>query len=313
MSAHKLLLGQDRNESFPTILLNGTGDVEHYGYEKQEEVPGVFNLTFSKTPLSDSSNGGKRYLLRLINTSFDTTFVFTIDNHWLEVISTDFVPITPYRTHYILIGIGQRYNVIVEASPDMGKDERGNKKPAPENFWIRTFVADKCGTAPTNPELGDRYANTGILTYNINNEDTPQTERWPDISKKCEDEPYNLLRPVLPWKVGPPANGRALGGEQFNIGFEGDPNKDPGFKERYSDFPVAKFSLQRSGNRLFSPLQIDWDDPTIEHLNDPVSTLPQKWIVVPENFTEEHWVYTAKHIAYSGGTLTVISLRSTLC
>lgn len=50
---------------------------------------------------------GKRYLLRLINTSVDTTFVFSIDNHWLEVISADFVPIHPYKVDHIVIGIGR--------------------------------------------------------------------------------------------------------------------------------------------------------------------------------------------------------------
>jgi hypothetical protein len=39
----------------------------------------------------------------------DTTFIFTIDDHMLEVIEADFVPIEPYNTTNILVGIGMRW------------------------------------------------------------------------------------------------------------------------------------------------------------------------------------------------------------
>lgn len=44
--------------------------------------------------------------MRLINTSVDTTFVFTIDDHEFWVMSSDFVPIKPYKTNHVVIGIG---------------------------------------------------------------------------------------------------------------------------------------------------------------------------------------------------------------
>lgn len=56
-------------------------------------------------------NQGRRYLLRLINTSVDTTFVFTIDNHWLKVIAADFVPIHPYVVDHVVVGIGRITNL----------------------------------------------------------------------------------------------------------------------------------------------------------------------------------------------------------
>ena len=49
---------------------------------------------------------GKVYLLRLINTSLDTTLIFSIDGHNITVIGSDFVPITPYETNAVLVGIG---------------------------------------------------------------------------------------------------------------------------------------------------------------------------------------------------------------
>jgi hypothetical protein len=45
-----------------------------------------------------------RHVLNLDST--ESTFIFTIDDHMLQVISSDFVPIKPYYNESILIGIG---------------------------------------------------------------------------------------------------------------------------------------------------------------------------------------------------------------
>ena len=50
---------------------------------------------------------GKRYLLRLINASTESGFIFSIDNHLLEIIDTDFVPIHPFKNESIHIAIGE--------------------------------------------------------------------------------------------------------------------------------------------------------------------------------------------------------------
>lgn len=73
------------------ILLNGTGTWNG------ETPNGKYTLHFTK---------GRRYLLRLINTSVDTSFVFAIENHKIQVISADFVPIVPYMTDHVVVGIG---------------------------------------------------------------------------------------------------------------------------------------------------------------------------------------------------------------
>lgn len=49
---------------------------------------------------------GKRYLLQLINASADASFIFAIDNHDLLVIAADLVPIEPYVTDSVFLGIG---------------------------------------------------------------------------------------------------------------------------------------------------------------------------------------------------------------
>lgn len=50
---------------------------------------------------------GKKHVLRLINGAAGTAFVFSIDNHNLTVIESDFVPIEPYTTTSLNIGIGE--------------------------------------------------------------------------------------------------------------------------------------------------------------------------------------------------------------
>ena len=49
---------------------------------------------------------GKRILLRLINASTDTAYIFSIDDHELEIIGADLVPVKPYRKTHLYIGIG---------------------------------------------------------------------------------------------------------------------------------------------------------------------------------------------------------------
>lgn len=64
---------------------------------------------------------GTSYRLRLVNGAADTHFRFTIDNHILTVISNDLVPIAPYNTTDLSIGMGQRYDVIVKATETTGQ------------------------------------------------------------------------------------------------------------------------------------------------------------------------------------------------
>jgi FtsP/CotA-like multicopper oxidase with cupredoxin domain len=53
------------------------------------------------------ANKGAKYRLRIVNAAIDTHWKFTIDNHTLTVIAMDLVPIEPYTTTYINIGMGQ--------------------------------------------------------------------------------------------------------------------------------------------------------------------------------------------------------------
>ncbi|KAF2271885.1 uncharacterized protein EI97DRAFT_497001 [Westerdykella ornata] len=59
---------------------------------------------------------GMRHRLRLINTGFNNHVHVKLEDHPFEVIAVDFTAIEPYVTDSLSIGIGQRYDVIIEAN-----------------------------------------------------------------------------------------------------------------------------------------------------------------------------------------------------
>ena len=259
----------------PDILLNGRGNVTNYNNKIRNttEVKPPYQITF------DGPKKGrydKKYLMRIINTSFDTTFIFSIDNHMLEVVSADFVPIQPYKNQSILIGIGQRYNVIVEAKPQLTPD---TGLLAPDgNYWIRTQVAP-CFQMQKG---SDGYEKTGILRYNNLSTAYPTTQPWKKVPTTCRDEDYEKLHPILQWQVQrPPVNGPLGGdGEQFDVWRDGS-----GAGSSY--YPLATWSLGE--NDGFSPLRVDYGNPTFFHLDNKGPWDPL-WNIVPENFTNKDWV-----------------------
>lgn len=81
----------------PTLdnaLINGTNIYEDGGHR--------YNVSFT---------AGSSYRIRLVNGAVDTHFKFMIDNHTMTVIASDLVPIQPYTTKVLDIGMGQRYDV----------------------------------------------------------------------------------------------------------------------------------------------------------------------------------------------------------
>lgn len=234
-------------------------------------VPTPYTITFDRP----TKGRAKRYLLRLINVSFESTFVFSIDNHLLQVVGADFVPIHPYFNTSVLIGIGQRYHVIITADPEANP---GSPIPEDGNFWIRTWRAD-CFRFPQSTTKG--YERAGILRYNATSEALPTSSSWGpnpygNISCRCSDETYSSLRPILPWTVGPAANAPPdQVGESFAVQLQNSPDI----------FPLALFAV---GADEFIPLEIDYSNPTFLKLG-----YGGKWddrsVVIPENYTETDW------------------------
>ena len=249
--------------------MNGTGNVTRYNNAVRPgpglEIPPPYTIYFTRA---------KRYLLRLINTSFDSTFVFSIDNHKLQIVHADFVPIKSYDNTSVLIGIGQRYHVIVEAKPQRNQD---GDPPEEENFWIRTWKAECFGFNQKKASPG--YERAGILRYSEGSQ-PPTSTPWAGVALRCSDETYDSLIPILPWTVGPPHNvpdGKRFG-EDFTV--QGATPKAVTY------FPFARLSM---GGDNFNPLKINFGNPTFLNLNNTKNWNPL-WVVFPEDYTSEDWV-----------------------
>ena len=263
----------------PSILLNGRGNVTRYsGVPSTVEPLKPYTLQF----VNQTDPGPKRYLLRIINTSYLSTFVFSIDNHYLTVVSADFVPIHPYSNTSILVGIGQRYNVIVEAAPQLNLQ---GDIPTDGNFWIRTYVAF-CGRPPPSNDCSELnghpagYEQSGILRYNSSSKSDPRSQPWRHMSCACSDETYTSLRPVVPWYVGSASNGA---GQEFDV-ILNNTARDKGVPYR-----LANFALQPPNAPFFNPLQIDYGQPTFLYLNQ-TSGWNSSLVIIPEDFTDNDWV-----------------------
>ncbi|KAI0472684.1 multicopper oxidase [Xylariaceae sp. FL0804] len=152
-------------------LINGL-NVSPYGGSR-------FNTTFEP---------GKSYRLRLVNTAMDSFFKFSIDNHTMTVIAADFVPIEPYETNIVSIGIGQRYDVVVKADQSAA---------AAGGYWMRAIPQTTCSSNAMTLNI------TGIVSYSGADAGAgePQTEMW-QYADNCDDEPMTSLVPYVALDAG---------------------------------------------------------------------------------------------------------------
>ena len=148
----------------PTLdngLLNGTNV---YG-----DLGSRFNMTFTE---------GESHRIRLVNGAIDTHFKFMIDNHNLTVIAMDLVPIVPYTTTVLSIGMGQRYDVIVNATETAG------------NYWMRAIPQTACSDNDNADNI------KGIVKYDSSDSTEPTTSAY-TYTDSCDDEDVSDLVPYL--------------------------------------------------------------------------------------------------------------------
>lgn len=73
---------------------------------------------------------------------------FTIDNHEMTIIANDFVPIVPYKTTMVTLGVGQRSDVLVFAN---GSDT--------DAVWMRSDIDPVCSVSHQPHALAAIYYN----------------------------------------------------------------------------------------------------------------------------------------------------------
>lgn len=159
-----------------TGLINGTNTFDCSSSSDPNCIGGgkKFETTFE---------AGKKYLIRVINSAVDGHFEFSIDGHSLTVIGNDLVPIVPYQTDSLLVSIGQRYDVIVEANA------------VADNYWLRAGWVTACSTNANPANI------TGIIRYDSTSTAEP-TSTGITVGTYCGDEPLASLVPYLALNVG---------------------------------------------------------------------------------------------------------------
>ncbi|UKZ91485.1 uncharacterized protein TrAFT101_006462 [Trichoderma asperellum] len=145
-----------------TGLINGTNVFDDAGHR--------FNTSFTE---------GKTYRLRLVNGAIDSHFKFSIENHTMQVIANDLVPITPFNTSILSIGMGQRYDVIITA----------NQSSVADNFWMRAIPQSACSSNENSDDI------KGIVYYG-SSAGTPETTGY-SYTDSCDDEDISNLVPFV--------------------------------------------------------------------------------------------------------------------
>lgn len=188
-----------------------------------------FELTFAP---------GTKYRIGLVGTQADGFYRFTIDGHNLTVISNDLVPVVPYVTDSVVLGGGQRYDVIVEANQ------------AVDNYWMRSIKED-CNLIFNSNKDNIR----GIVRYEGVTDTTsdPTTTQSSDVPDTCYDTSLSSLVPHLNKTVG-----SATSEDSLDIGW-------------YYDIlggAVYHWTINSEA------LEIDWAAPTLKLIDNGTSIFP---------------------------------------
>ena len=219
------------------ILINGTN--------KNANGGGSYNQV--------SITSGKKYRLRLVNTAVDNYIRVSLDSHVMQVMTSDFIPIKPFYTETLLLGIGQRYDVVINANQTAG------------NYWFRANVASDCLS-------GNKGAGLAIWTYSGVTSGTPTSTSY-TFPAVCA-EPSG----IAPYWVQPvPSSSFNSALQQMDVNITGA-QVTPG-----GDF-VAVWALNTSS------INVAWDKPTLDYLMSGNTSYPTALNVIPTT-SEGSWNY----------------------
>ncbi|KAI0848477.1 putative multicopper oxidase [Daldinia vernicosa] len=165
-------------------LINGKMNFDCSTVDADDETPCTDNAGLSKFIFTP----GKTHRLRFINSGAEGTQRISIDGHNMTVIANDFVPIKPYDTQVITLGVGQRTDVIVHAHADPGSA-----------FWLR---ANMTSCSSTKQPL----ALAAIYYQGADNISVPDSTPWdvPDPGT-CENDDLALTVPSYPIALPEPS------------------------------------------------------------------------------------------------------------
>lgn len=205
--------------SYDCSLLNGTAKcTDNAGYAK-------FQFT-----------AGQKYRLRLINAGAEGMQKFSIDNHKLTVIAYDFVPIQPVTTEIVTLGVGQRADVIVEATGS-----------ASHAVWMRSVIS--------NCSLSNQpYAYAMVYYPNADTNAKPNSTAWPITSDVCANDDLAQTTPYYP--IAPPATPATEVSVDINFGVNSTGHlvwtmNNSTFRTCYNDPALFRAQERALGNSSF--------------------------------------------------------------
>jgi len=92
-------------EGMQSALLGGAGDVDYPHYLVNGRTP--------EAPATLTAEPGQRVRIRFVNAGSDTAFRVALGGHRMTVTHSDGFPVRPAETDALLIGMGERYDVLV--------------------------------------------------------------------------------------------------------------------------------------------------------------------------------------------------------
>ncbi|KAL9050520.1 MAG: hypothetical protein Q9162_006585 [Coniocarpon cinnabarinum] len=221
-----------------TLLINGTNGVNGGAY-----------TTINLTP-------GKAHRLRLVNTAVENAVRVSIDSHSLQVIAADFVPVRPVTTDSVLLAIGQRYDVIVNASRKV------------DNYWMRVTTGSECN------DIGPDTPAQAIVRYEGAANAHPSTSSTV-TSTSCAEP--GVLSPYVENDVGSV--------DQFMAQIN-DLDVDvfvPGINTNNQN--IAYWGINMSA------IKVDWEKPTLQYVrNNEQYPAAENIIEIPDQNMWSYWI-----------------------
>ncbi|KAF9776417.1 hypothetical protein IL306_005404 [Fusarium sp. DS 682] len=165
-------------------LINGKMNFNCSSVTPGDKTPCKSNAGISKFRFKR----GKVHRLRLINPSGEAMQRFSIDGHTMKVIANDFVPVQPYDTKVVTLGVGQRTDVLVKADGKL------------DSYWMRSNISALCSLAKAPDALAAVYYD------NANQKKAPKSQAWdiPDPGT-CANDDLSITKPVMKLPL-PPAD-----------------------------------------------------------------------------------------------------------
>lgn len=178
--------------SMDALTATGTASAEYPLGEDTGDVDYPMHLINGRPgadPLVLEAEPGQRIRMRLVNAGSDTAYRFAVGGHRLRVVAADGFPVEPVEVDTLILGMGERYDVLVTAGsgafPVISHPEG---KQDPDAFAVLRTSATARTPRPAVAELTGRLLTYDDLTPTPGAVLAPQTpDRTLDVAVSMED------------------------------------------------------------------------------------------------------------------------------